>query len=129
MLEAIPIIGSVLGKLIDKVFPDPVADAEAKSELVKAVSQLSTTELTAQSEIIKSEATSEGWLTRNWRPMTMVIFLGFIVSAWFGYIPKDMPPEVLNTLFQTIQYGVCGYVGGRSVEKSVGNISKILRRK
>lgn len=129
MLEALPIIGNVLGKVIDRLFPDPVKDAEAKAELVKAVSKLSSDELNAQASIVKQEAASESWLTANWRPLTMMVFLGFIVSAWFGYIPKGLPADVLNKLFDIIQYGLCGYVGSRTIDKSVTNIATILKKK
>lgn len=82
--------------------------------------------------IISAEAQSESWLTRQWRPLTMAIFVGILVSYWFGYVPPNfngpMPPMMIE-IFGLIKLGLGGYIGGRTVEKIAMKIaqSKILK--
>ncbi len=129
MLGFIPVIGNIVEKIIDNVFPDPVANAQAKARLIDSTVELSKVELQAQSSIISAEASSEHWLTATWRPAFMWVFLGFVISAWFGYLPPNMPPEILGKMFDMIGYAMCGYVGMRTVEKSVKNVSTILKNR
>ena len=85
----------------------------------------------AQSAIIIAEAQGQSWLQRNWRPVMMLTF-GFIVLwnhaaapifAWaFG---ANLPPLSLpGGLWTTIQIGIGGYIGGRSLEKITDSIMK-----
>lgn len=78
----------------------------------------------AQSKIIIAEAQGQSWLQRNWRPVTMLTFVSVIawnyiaapLVAWaFG---ASLPVlELPGPLWSTIQIGLGGYIGGRSVEK------------
>ena len=76
-----------------------------------------------QTTIIVAEAQSQSWLTRNWRPATMVSFVGIVVHA---YVTGTTPPE---PLMLTINIGLGGYIGGRTVEKGLGAVAKIMRTK
>ncbi len=69
--------------------------------------------------IIQAEAKSESWITRSWRPITMLSFVAATMAYWFGLTPDDLPPEAINDMFTLVQIGVGGYVTGRSVEKVV----------
>lgn len=73
----------------------------------------------ASSGIITAEANSESWLTRNWRPLTMVSFLGLLWSYWLGYAPENLTQETLASVFDLLKIGLGGYVVGRSGEKIV----------
>jgi len=78
--------------------------------------------LEAKANIIQAEAKSESWLTANWRPLTMVTFLGLLVSYWLGYSPTGMTEGTLNNVFNLLQIGIGGYVVGRSAEKVLPKI-------
>jgi hypothetical protein len=55
----------------------------------------------------------------------MLVFGALIVSFWFGYVPPnmtaDMPPA-LGRVFDLVQLGIGGYIGGRSLEKIVSSL-------
>ena len=76
-----------------------------------------------QASIIVAEATANSWLTRTWRPITMLTFVFLVVYSQFtgAVIPPDM--------WTVIKIGLGGYLGGRSVEKSVGAITEVMKRK
>lgn len=87
----------------------------------------------AVAQIISAEATSGYWLAAVWRPLAMVIFLGFLISFWFGYTPPNMMgpmPPMIAELFGLIKLGLGGYIGARTVEKVMQqvNLGRILRR-
>ena len=69
--------------------------------------------------IISAEAKSESWITRSWRPITMLAFVAATMAYWFGLTPDDLPPEAVESMFFLVQIGVGGYVTGRSLEKVV----------
>lgn len=73
--------------------------------------------LEAQASIINSEAQSESWLARNWRPITMLTFLTLIVGRALGWLEADFKPEEWERFFRLIEIGLGGYVLGRSAEK------------
>lgn len=72
-------------------------------------------------DVIVSEAQGESWLQRNWRPLIMLMFAGFIGSYWLGFAPPYLQenPEVATALFTLIQIGLGGYVFTRSGEKGL----------
>jgi hypothetical protein len=70
-------------------------------------------------EVVKAEAQGSSWLQRNWRPVTMLTFVGLIVSRMFGWTaPNLSAPEYLE-LWGLMKLGLGGYVVGRSTEKVV----------
>lgn len=85
----------------------------------------------AQRAVITAEAQSDHWLAAIWRPTLMGIFVAIIgnnyllapyADALFNvHLAIPLPPEA----WDTIQIGLGGYIGGRSLEK----IAKIMRRK
>jgi len=77
-------------------------------------------ELNAQKEVIVAEATGHSWLQRNWRPITMLVFVyivahNYIVAPLFSLKELPIPPDMWSLL----KIGIGGYVIGRSVEKTV----------
>lgn len=82
-------------------------------------------------DVIVAEANSKHFLTANWRPITMLCFvfmimwnfivapLGSFFSAMFGgpILPVlDLPPG----LWATLDIGIGGYIGMRTLEKVKG---------
>lgn len=100
---------------------------ELENKLIEKLSEYFTEVLKAQKEIIIAEIKGS-WLTRNWRPLLMLMTMAMIfnnyifvpyLNAWLDWgvtleIPKDM--------WTMLQLGVGGYVGGRSVETVVKTI-------
>lgn len=80
-----------------------------------------------QSDIVKAEAGAQSWLTRTWRPLTMMTFLGLVVSYWLGYTPPNVSEAALMEVFGLIKLGLGGYVIGRSAEKVIPNVAQMFK--
>ena len=65
----------VLAKEIKDFISDYIKD---KKEAERIAQELSLRLVERQADIIQSEAQSESWLTRNWRPLTMLTFVALI---------------------------------------------------
>jgi hypothetical protein len=121
--------------LIKSYFP-PDLSPEQKAKLEEGIKKMQTqtteklveyyeNELQNRTSVIKAEANSESWLTRNWRPLTMLTFVAIIannyilypyLSLFFHNVPMlNIPPD----MYDLLKLGIGGYVVGRSIEKSV----------
>lgn len=116
------------GKVIDRLFPDPVQAGAAKLELLKLQQSGELAEITAQTDINKIEAASTSLLVSGWRP-----FIGWICGAGLGYqfliypvavayIPKIVMLD-MGTLL-TLLGGMLGFGYMRTTEKIKGVASK-----
>jgi len=137
----IPIVGTLISKVVDagtSLFksyfpPDLTPEQKAKLEagiqayqleMNKELNEYSKTIIEEQSKIIQAEANGEGWLQRNWRPITMLTFVFIIANNYILYpyitlfggkaIALTIPPDMWGLL----KLGLGGYVVGRSIEKS-----------
>ena len=112
-------------KEVDKAIPDQDLGARLKASIQTAVLSADAEELQAQAGIVADEAKGESWLQRNWRPVTMMIFVSIVANnyiiapylqAMFGWsVSLQTPPD----LWALIKIGLGGYVVGRSAEKCV----------
>jgi hypothetical protein len=118
----------LVGKIIDKVFPDKAAADAAKLKLLELQMNGELAELTQRSDIIKTEAASEHWLAATWRPIMMLTFGGLIVARWFGWAAPDLTEAEYLKLWDIVQLGIGGYVVGRSAEKIVPSIAEAMRK-
>lgn len=73
--------------------------------------------LQARAKIVDSEAKSDNLLASSWRPITMLTFLALIVGRAMGWVSADFTTEEWGRLFTLMEYGLGGYVLGRSAEK------------
>jgi hypothetical protein len=73
--------------------------------------------LQARADIVKADAQSQHWLQANWRPITMLTFVGLVCLRFFGLNPEGMTETDYANLWSLIQIGLGGYVVGRSAEK------------
>ena len=85
-----PVINGV-GKIIDDVNTSDEERLKAKTALLAIQSDLSKSALDyeaaiakEQAAVIREEVASGGWLARNWRPLTMLTFVGLVVLHWLG---------------------------------------------
>ena len=125
--ETIEAVGTAGSKLLDaadqfgqgirsmitgEIKPDDAVD------LLKDLITFETGLVKAKAEIIKAEATSQSWLTRTWRPITMLTLLALIVLNSYGLLPNELSVEAWGV----IKFGLGGYVVGRSAEAVVNRI-------
>lgn len=109
------------GKLIDKFWPDAGEEEKAKQQQFLAV-------FMAQADIVKTEAASTHWLAANWRPLLMLTFGGLIVARWFGWAAPNLSEAEYLKLWSIVEFGLGGYVVGRSVEKIAPSIADAIRK-
>ena len=100
----------------------------AKLKLAEIQETLISNFTSATRDIIVAEASSDSWLTSNWRPLTMVSLVFIIMwnyvfgpmGTWFaGFFdgPKFPVLELPTGLWATINVGLGGYISWRSIEK------------
>jgi len=116
---------SVGMKILDKVIPDPVAKAEAQAKLIEIQQQGRLAELQADTaeaqEVTKraeADMTSDSWLSKNIRPMTLIAILaGYFIFAGLSAAKIDVNSEYVQLLGQWGMLFMSFYFGGRTLEK------------
>ena len=127
MIEKLLDIFQPLADVIDELHTSEEERAKARGVLLSVQAKALDTVMEYEKEllrvkekIITAEATGHSWLQRNWRPITMLVFVSIIVynhvlapifSLTLAPIPQD--------LWDVIKIGIGGYIVGRSVEKAV----------
>ena len=127
-LDAILNIG---GKLIDKLIPDPEAKAKAQLELAQMAqngelqkmandTKLYELEQTNLTDRLKADMSSDSWLSKNIRPMTLIaIILGYFVFAMMSAFDLDTNERYVELLGQWGMLIMSFYFGGRTLEKII----------
>ena len=85
-------------------------------------------EFMAAADIVKTEAQSESWLAKSWRPILMLTFGALIVARWFGLAAPNLSEEEYLKLWSIVELGLGGYVIGRSAEKIVPSMAALLKK-
>lgn len=112
-------------KVLDKVIPDPEQKAKAqvalmemqqKGELAKIQADLQEQEeLTKR---LQADMTSDSWLSKNIRPMTLVaIFAGYFIFAMMSAFGHNANEAYVTLLGQWGMLVMSFYFGGRTLEK------------
>jgi len=127
---------NVGSKILDRVLPDPAANAAAKAELLKMEQEgelarlanetkLYETEQNNLTKRLEADMASDSWLSKNIRPMTLIFLLlaysGFAVASMFDYETRGAYVELLG------QWGMLVmsfYFGGRTLEKIADRVKK-----
>jgi hypothetical protein len=112
-------------RVLDKFIPDPQAKASAQMELLKMQQEGRLAELQAdvkeQEELTKrleADMTSDSWLSKNIRPMTLVaIFTGYFTFAMMSAFGHNANEEYVTLLGQWGMLVMSFYFGGRTLEK------------
>lgn len=129
MIQAlIPALVPLLSGVIRSKFPDPAEaaklEAEMQAELWRNAHQLNA----AVADIIKTEANSQHTLAAIWRPLVMLVFAGLIVARWFGWVAPNLSEAEYLKLWSIVEFGLSGYIVGRSVEKIAPAVAGALKR-
>lgn len=133
MIQAIlPILASIGGQIAKNLFPDPADEIkrqEVGNQFTLGVMQHANAIEQAAAEVVKAEAASSHWLAANWRPLTMLTFVGLVVARWMGWTAPGMTEAEYLSIYDLIKIGIGGYVVGRSAEKIVPAITEAMRKK
>jgi len=128
MIDALLNLG---GKLVDKLIPDPQAKAEAQlklaelaqnGELAKMANEadLYKTEQNNLTDRLKADMSSDSWLSKNIRPMTLIAILGgYFTFALMSAFGKDTNESYVQLLGQWGMLIMSFYFGGRTLEKII----------
>ena len=92
---------------------------EVQAKAMDRVHEYNQQLLEGQAKIVNSEASSEHWLTANWRPIVMLVFTGLVVARFLGFEAQGMKDAEYEALWNLITLGLSGYIVGRSAEKSI----------
>jgi hypothetical protein len=120
-------IMSIGEKVLDRVLPDPAAKAQALAELTKIQNEGKLAELNADNienqeltKRLEADMKSDSWLSKNIRPMTLLIILaGYFVFAMMSAFGLDANEAYVSLLGQWGMLIMSFYFGGRTLEKIV----------
>ncbi|MGC6496778.1 MAG: 3TM-type holin [Candidatus Puniceispirillaceae bacterium] len=117
-----------INRLVDDLNASDEERATRRAELAKLQNEalalalsMERERLAAQAGLVAAEADGASWLQRNWRPVTMLSFLGLVVADAFGLLAFRLADQA----WLLLQIGLGGYVVGRSVEKISPQINAI----
>jgi hypothetical protein len=129
-LDPVSALLDIGGKVIDRLWPDPVQAANAKLELIKLQQSGELAVIVGQLEINKAEAASASVFVSGWRP-----FIGWVCGAacawnWIGlkialfaaaYFehPLTLAPADLSEMMPVLM-GMLGIGAMRTIEKLNG---------
>ncbi len=118
----IPILGGLMdmgNQLIKSWFKDPEEADRKQLEFLAIIQSGKLKELETAASVITAEAQSESWITRSWRPITMLTFVGLIAAHWMGYTAPNISPDEIASLMDIVKIGLGGYMVSRGAEKSI----------
>jgi hypothetical protein len=112
-------------KVLDKVIPDPAAKAQAQLALMEANQKGELAQLQAdvqeQLELTKrleADMSSDSWLSKNIRPMTLVFILtAYSLFSIGSAVDFEVNEKYVELLGQWGMLIMSFYFGGRTLEK------------
>jgi hypothetical protein len=129
-LDPVTALLDIGGKVIDRLWPDPVQAASAKIELLKMQQSGELAQMTGQLDINKAEAASGSAFTSGWRPAIGWVcaaalacqYIGRPLLQWAGVLTGHTWPTlpgIDDNLWQ-LMLGMLGLGGLRTFEKVQG---------
>jgi hypothetical protein len=130
MLPIITALLPVISSVLDRVIPDTAEAAKAKAEMEMRLIESANQAALAQVEVNKAEAASGSVFVGGWRP-----FIGWVCGAALAYqfivAPLALwgcqiaglsvpPPPSLDGMLWELIFGMLGFGGLRTVEKLKG---------
>lgn len=125
----------MMGSVFTGLFNFKGQQAETVQASIKLLGEINQTDAQAQvaaANAISNILTQGSFLERNWRPCLMVVFIGIIVSFWFGFTPphfNDPLSPMMDKILSMVEIGLGGYIPCRTFEKVIQqiNIGSILK--
>ena len=123
--KLLSVLSGPFDRIAARIAPDKDQQQRIAGELRSAVIDNAALIEQAAAKVVLAEAQGESWLQRNWRPLTMLSFVGIIVNnhILYPYLTLFGLPSVMleldPSMWELIKIGLGGYVVGRSGEKMV----------
>ncbi len=128
LLEAIPIIGGLVTKvldIIDKNVEDKDLATKLKADLTTAAMTQEYNLESKRADVVMTEMKGASWLQQSWRPILMLTIVAIVANNYiiFPYLhlftDKVTMLQLPSELYTLLTVGVGGYIIGRSGEKMV----------
>lgn len=135
--DAVGAVTTVIGKVVDRVWPDPTVNAQIKADLAKAQIDATVKQALAETGLIqgqldinKAEAANANVFVAGWRPAVgwvgaFALANKFIIAPYFTWIAAlfhstaAVPPTDITELVALIA-GMLGFGYMRTTEKMAG---------
>lgn len=123
-------VADVVGKALDKFFPDANKRAEVQAEVERALIANQATILSSMKDVMVADSQSESWATRNARPITVFWCLGMmtwvVVSPMFGVQVQTIAAikAIPSDLWNMAMVGIGGYILAKSATDIVKAVKK-----
>jgi hypothetical protein len=133
--DAVTALSTTVGKIIDKIFPDPETAAKAKALLLSSEVQGEIARVQSDLSAIIAEANSaDKWTSRARPSFLYVIYFMILMAVPMGILWAVQPAyaeriatglkawlsAIPDGLWQLFAMGYLGYTGGRTFEKWKG---------
>lgn len=117
---------------ITNIIAKAVPDADKRKALETQIRVLLIAQETefvkAARDVVVAEAKGDSWLQRNWRPISMLVFVAVIANNYiiapyvqaFGGVAVVL--EIPDGMWGLLTMGLGGYVVGRTIEKTGSHI-------
>lgn len=123
---------SLISQVVDRLFPDKVAQAKEREELLLKAQELDNQLALAQTSINQTEASSASLFVAGWRPFIgwvcgLAFAYQFIIQPFLAFIignythQEPLLPEFDTDTLSNVLYGMLGLGTLRSVDKALGN--------
>lgn len=120
MFEGITAIIASISGILARIIPDPDKRMEAEAEIQKALIANQAAIFDAMKSVMVADAQSEGWMTRNARPLTVFWCLGMmtwvVISPIFGLQAATIKSvaAIPSELWNMSAAGIGAYILGKS---------------
>lgn len=130
LLNILPAILGPISDILARLIPDPNKRLELENEITKAMLSNQASMLDAMKSVMVADAQSEGWLTRNARPLTVV--WGLTMLTWLGVVAPSLGigneaisaiKQVPSDLWNLVTVGVGAYMLGKAGEVIATTVS------
>lgn len=111
--------------IIDQVVKDKDQAVALKHEFQMAAMQGTLVEMQTARDVLVAEAQGESWMQRNWRPITMLVFVfiignNYVLAPYIAAFGAQIPTlEIPNGMWALLNVGIGGYIASRGVEKVI----------
>jgi hypothetical protein len=126
MIGLIASVLGIVGQGIGGFFGVKTKQAETINNALSIVGDVAKTDdarAVAAAQIISAEANSEAGITRTWRPIVVLTLTGILVAHLLGFTAVNVTEPVLMRIFDLVEYSVLGYMGMRSADKWIRDLS------
>ena len=134
ILKAVGEIFGVVGGAVDEFHTSDEERLNLKAQLLEIQTRvfsqamdLERAQLEARANVIIAETNSESWITRSWRPITMLVFVTLIVAISTGIMDTEALAEVPTKLWTLLEIGIGGYIVSRGAEKVIPSVAASLK--